>query len=539
MKSRAGLHAVVRTADGTEFRWDRFTREPGNRLASAKKGSRMMDGFGAGTIVLPRKANVSAADLEQYAQLGLYDDDGYPVYEGRLAYADGDRATDRISVQVQSNMAHARDRALDPLLIVDRDLRQWQGYTSDRKAALTGFGYVGGDGTIEDARALLSLGGLPFDSGYLPARAIMYKAPPGADIGHLKATRALGSGWTPADSNYNLYQVLTDSADLSGGDASADLASGNGTTTVSATAMGRQWAAIECSYGAAVAGSDNIPRTAQLTDIIVVGTHGIEQIDYYYRVSDLIRYTAGLAAPLLDTSGIGDTDFVVGQLRTDDEVFAYDLWLMLNKTEMRNLAVWENRRMEYEPIGRDGTPDWQVRSDDPRVRVKFDQPTPQSQANGVTVRFQNVLTGFADIVTPESDPDELAITDPNLPANKWGIQAWEPLVMSEPDTPANALRYGQHVRDMLRAQRRPGRITIRGHVRDMSEAERGVARIRSNDSIVVDDDDVARVIYDEDYDFLTDLSTLTVDSQPKDADAILDELLTQQALNRRGRSRWR
>lgn len=527
-----GLHAQVETLDGATYRWDRFTRDSANLMLDASKASQLMEGFADATVRLPRLPSVSWPDLDQYATLRLFNDAGACVYEGRIVGTDSDTATGVTSVAAASWMGHARDKPVMPCIYIDRDPGNWTDAPTERVQALKAVGYRCDSARAEPGGAFtFDEGGLPFTAGSLPMSYLSYEAPPGATIAKVLATCQRISADYVSDVSRGAYMYLGVLPDLTGGtDQTSNLSPSISATnvTLTATTATRRWVAIQCWYSAAVGGSDEYERAIRFWNLAVIGPHGLTfDSSNRLRASDIIKHSAALAAPLLDTSGVETTDFTVSQLILTEPTAPYDVWLDVNKLEMKNLAAWENRRVEYADLPTE--PKWQVRSDDPRVRIKLDGPTLESQYNGVTVRFQNVTTSRADLVSPLTN-SELRNTDPALAANRYGIDAWRTLQLPDPDTPENAARYGAKALAHFNAQRRPGKITVDSHIQDMAGAWHHVSEVRAGDGIIVTDlgDDTMRLINREDYNFATDRVTLTVDGNSQDIDAQLDRVLRDQ-----------
>lgn len=527
------LHAVVESVDGAVFRYDAFTRDPENRLLTAKKSSRMMEGYAGGAVLLPRGPSVNLGELGPYGTLKLYLDDGDQVYESRIAAPEADSATQRVSVECASWMSHGRDRPMPPYIYRDADRSAWKEMSAARKIYLESLGI--------DAQAATTLDG---DTGGVVTRMTgawdgvaqsesWYNRLP-ARIGFVRFPWRVNSNVNPASASWLWLGTLEElDSGASGGVTTGDLQPSGGTGSVDLvpTGINPVFASVVLQF--ATAGGVTGTPYEVIWQPVVYGPHDLPELpNGGLRVSDMIKHSAAMAAPLLDTSGIADTEFEVMQALIPDLLDPYDFWVSLNKYELRNLAVWDDRKMTYDAID-DSDADWYVRRADPNVRVKFDGPNAGAQANGIMVRFQNIENGRADLLTPSTNL-ELADNDPRLAANRLGVDAWESVTLPDPDTPEGASRYGQLALARFNAQARGGKITIKGHVQDAAGAWHPVSKIRVNDTILVADEpgEVPRVIYEEDYDYGPDVSTLTVNRPSQDADAILDSYLTSRKRSR-------
>lgn len=510
------LHAVVTTLDGQSFRWDPLDRQRANRMTSVKKASKIMEGYADASVELPRAGDVPWADLGLYASLALYLDDGDRVYEGRIAAPEFDSASQRVAVGCASWMTHGRDRPMLPYIYMDQGMDRWGEMPAER-LAVVGKDVASLQVQVQNGHAQILFPNQAI-TGSVRGEA-WYTAPPGATADLLAYTAHRVSMAFGANVGIDWYDDP--------GSAAAQTTAGtyDNTARTATPTTGHRFIAM----GIDTNGTSGTPNVGQMLDIYnlaVIGPHGLDyDSDFQLRASDIIKHSAAAAAPLLDTSLIPDTDYAVGQLVIADPTDPYDIWLGVNKYELRNLAVRGDRKMRYEVLD-DTDADWYVRRADPAVRVKFDGAEIGQQANGIVVRFQNVLTGRADMVTPETN-DELANSDPTLAANRAGIDAWLTIQLPDPDSPTGAARYGQKVLARFNAQRRSGKITIRGHVQDRAGAWHPVSKINDGDTVLVADDasETPRVIYEANYNYAADTVELAVDNQSKDADALISELL--------------
>ena len=528
------LAVIIKRANGADVRFGAGPGPVANRATGIKFSTRLMEGFAEGQFTIPRSTLVGI-ELSIYDTVQFVTDTGRVVYEGRVAGLQLEDAN-RVTVLTGSWMSHGRDRPLAPYIYLVRDAQNWGQVTAARMSKITVAGYSGTTARVEDGGVFIfDEGGLPFTATALPWAGLMYEAPPGAFIDELVMTYGNRANYV-ADPNRHAYVLLGNSDAIDDGagtyDISADLAPTAGTLhTVSlpATKATRHWASVECSYGAAVGGSDNYERSVGFFNPVVIGPHKLTRdANNYLRVSDIIKHSAAQAAPLLDTTAIPDTPYRVAHCRVDDPTDPYDLWLAMNRYELKNLAVWTNRQLTYTDIDRDAV-NWQITGSDPNTSVRFDGPQAGQQINGMMVRFQNVLTTRADIVTPTTNPTQLADTSPSIPANMAGVPVWEKLQLPDPDTPTGAARYGEVVMAAFNRQKRPGKATVFGTIRNGFNADTDAMLVRAGTTVLVTDEvtnggSAPRLIVETTYTDETQRLDLTIDGTSQDADALLADL---------------
>lgn len=533
------LAVIVRRFNGGDIRFGAGPGPVANRANNIMFKTRLMEGFAEGQFDIARSSLVGI-EFSIYDTVQFVTETGGVAYEGRIAglqLADNNRVT----VLTGSWMSHARDMPLMPYIYIDRDVTKWGDPIPERVTWLKSNNRtLEGPEQSADSGAMFRLisKGLPFNFGSLPDYAAYYEAPPGAFIGWTQLTmQRTSADFNTADPNWSVTignSPLSDPGGVSLGDSTANLASLMGaatTTRLTATTKDRHFTCVELYYGAGNAGGpDNVERGIYVTNPLVAGPHGLTfDSNNYLRVSDIIKHSAGLACPLFDLSQLADSSvYRVGQCRLDDPTDPYDLWLSLNKYELKNLAVWRNRQLVYEDIDRNKV-SWQITGRATNTTVKFDGPQAGQQLNGMVVRFQNVLTNRADIVTPTSNTN-LADTDSRIPANVAGIQAWGTLQMPDPDTPTGAARYGQLTLQAFNRQKRPGKASVVGTLKDGSNQTSDAMWVRASDTVLVTDEVTPggpqpRLIVETTYYDETQKLEMSIDATSQDADALLADLL--------------
>lgn len=531
------LHAEIETADGlAQYRWDANARDAEDRPQAISCGSSLMNGFANGTASLARNITRDYADLGLYDTIRFVGVDGQVAYEGRGSRFPREASTThRINAESVGWMTHARDR---PILFlgIDGRLGSWEQYTNARQDYLQTFGWAVKDAGVDQWDALSQR----FDGAW-PAAAIP-RCESWFDAGPQQTIGAIYYAWkrginvnSPADANWDWRVVAT--SDRTTGlafvttGALAGAGPGSGTFTLTTP---YRYAFVTFNYGVGPASIDGMAYNLDWTRLVVYGNHGLPMVGatapFGLAGSDIIRYTAGIAAPLLDTSGVQSTTHPIEQFVFNDApTDVYDMWLAANQYERWNLAVWENRQLTYAALPDPTqiiTPDWVLRSDHPNdLRRGYDGPTVDSSKNGVIVRYQNILTGAADMLDPTTDPT-LADTDTRLPANRAGIRDWAAIQLPNPNSPTGAARIGRAALAEYNRQRTPSRFSLTGYIADPAGNWHQGWMARAGQTILLEESEIdpVRVIHEVSWNQDTHELTINADASSRTLDAILADM---------------
>ncbi len=533
MSGRAplALHAEIDTADGlSRYRWDGQARDAGDRPQNISFGSTLMNGYANGSCSLARRIDRAWSDLGLYDTIRFVGIDGRVAYEGRGSRYPREASTQhRINAEFVGWMGHARDK---PILFLgaDQDMAAWGQTTAERQAAMQTGGYAyKGPGTVMADKTLSQSFEGAWPAGELPLCEGLFDAGPGQNIGRVYYASATGLNVSEAVTSWNWGVNISASTLLTSSETTGNLngaPANSGLYTVAAPA-GKRYAAVTFYYDAGPAGIADMQFNVDWTALQVIGDHGLALQGtgpYGLLGSDLIKHTASLAAPLLDTSEVLATSHAIDQFVFRDLMDAYDMWLVANQYERWNLAVWDDRKLYYHPmpdVNDLQAADWVLRSDHRNGLTRgYDGPTVDGQCNGVIVRFQNILTGAAELIDPSTTP-ALADTDTRLAANRAGIQAWAPVQLPNPNTPAGAAMIGAAVLAEYNRQRTPGRFTITGHLQDAAGNWHQGWVPKAGETVVLeeDDDDPIRVIHEVSW--AGRELTINADASSKTIDAIV------------------
>lgn len=529
---RLELTVEIEKANGQRYRWAGDEPDPANRPSGLKHKTRLMEGYAEAEVSVPR-GSTTAPDLELYDTIRFISMDGEVVYEGRGAGIDLNRSKEqqRVAYAGAGWMSHTRDRPCPPLLFVDRDMTRWGPASSAEKEAGVAAGFPRNwDPQVlenETGAALTLLNEGAWDVPTIPVAQALYLAPPGQNVGRVKFTAVAYN--PPLNTNFQLLVEVND-ADAVTAWGAGDVLTATGTFGVDYSEVGR-FAHIAWLYNSSPAGADGAQYPIYLKDVAVFGDHALDtHTDSAsregYLVSDLITYTAGLYAPLLDTSRIEDTTFVVTQAYEPGLIDPYDFWLRLNKYEMKYLAVWKDRQLHYTTPSAEA--DWVISEGDIGTVIKDAGASIEAQANGVIVQYQDITTGRSAVLTPDDDA-ALADTNPDLPANIAGVKAWESIQLPNPDSAEGAARYGSLVLQRLNAQRLPSTVTVRGYIRDRAGNLHPGWSVKAEDNVLVEsvDGNTLRRVHETEWDGDSNTLTLNLDGQAQGTDAILDQILTE------------
>lgn len=535
-----GLHTEIETAAGDTYRWDGNARDPGNRPQGISCGSKLGEGYGASSVTLARQGTRTYPDVDEFSTIRHVGEDGQIAYEGRIAATP--RTPRKIDVQAVGWMSHARDTPIPALLIVDRDMGAWTGASRARSAAVIASNLTQPDAprNMSDSGSAAGLLIQHADSWASPIKPLAeawYDAGPyvpGNKIGRVYYSFANVGNASLVDTNWELRERLTNVDDASViRQDSGDIWNGTMTSAMSDVLGGSRYAFISFFYTATPGGASSFQYSVHASKLAVWGEHGLNLYGnaepYGAHASDIIRYVAQLYCPLLDVSGIEGSSAIVDQFRFKEQTFAYDVFTKANAYDRYNIAVWDDRRLTYTPMPSESDdPTWIVRTEDGNgLEPNWTGPSTEASANGVLVRFQNVLTGQEDVVSPDTDAS-LADTRDTIAANRAGIKRWEAIQLPDPNSPTGAAEIGRAVLAEFNRPRKPGEIKVRGHIRDAAGAWHQGWRPKAGETVLLADDSDAepQTIWDQTWDQASKTLTLHVDAPAASSDTILADLLT-------------
>jgi hypothetical protein len=543
-----GLSVNVRDANGVVTRWGSDDAHAENRPRNLSFGTQRMQGFGAGAVNLARRIDRDYVDASLYDSVEFVGDDGSTAYEGRVGAMPrsmDDRHT--LSLQLAGWMAHASDRTFSQVF-VDRDFARWHAVGTNRRIDVMGVGF----GQVTDAtispdasRAALRTGFVgPWLAAQYPLSETWYDAGPGNNLARLTATWTRGTNigvdaFGVPDANWLWQAALSSDDRLIAYDPTGDLAaSGPGTVDLVAV-IPRRYAMLQLFYGAGPVASDGVEYGIDWSDVALYGDHALPLLGtaapYGVSASDVVAWIAGRYCPLLKTTGVQQTTYAIPHLVVE-RAKPYDAFLTVNAFHLWDLSVWENRTLYYGPT--DYTDyDWEVRLDDYGTSVSLQGDSTEDLANGIVVKYTNLTTREADVLTPDTNV-ELRDDSVENPANQHGLQVWTDFELSAPMTADAALQMGRAALAEFNQPKAPGSISAGPYVRDRAGHWQAAWRVRAGDRVAITSStslsDRPRVIHSTEYDHDARQVTMAVDSTMRTLPAVLDRIQTALAANNLG-----
>lgn len=533
------LTVEVTSPEGVQKRWashlPAVDRPQGIRFTTAR-----FDGFKTAEVTLPRRIDRDYVDINLLDNLTFVGADGTVAYDGRVASAPRSMGKDGhwVAVQAAGWMAHARDRKMNAL-IIDREMDNWNlAISSDRWQSRSGAGK--NPAGTQDIRGEFASGDphrylyqeVPGQL-YEPETCAWYDAGPGNGIGRIECNYLTTANLGTGDTNWAAYIQECSSNDNDFASSSPDLRPSAGGSYVSYTfPSGGRVGLVLWQYNASGAGAAGTLYAVLWGRLIVVGNHGITQIgangtaDYGFAVSEIIKYLAALYCPMLDTSGVQPTSYPVPQASWREPTDPYDAFLELNKYHLHNLAVWEGRRLVFDPPDLTDY-DWQVHLSDPGVTSTLQGDDAADLCNGVVVTYTDIAQGRTVRLTPD-DTSELLDANAGNPANRAGYPIWSEYQLTAPATQDVAIAVGQAALAELNQPKAPGTITVQGHIRDRAGHWQQGWKVRAGQTIAVIDhpDDRPRLIGETEWDHGSRTLKIAVDNQFKRLDAVIARLTT-------------
>jgi hypothetical protein len=495
------------------------------------------DGFSDASMTLNRRIDRDYIDVNLLDEVELVGADGTIAYEGRIGASprsfDGSHS---VSLQFAGWISHARDRQFTEIY-VDRDLSQWHGSSTGRDAGLLAASFTRASPPTVATDTATQLPGLiiqhaeAWASPMQPIAEAWYDAGTNNMIGAVYWDMINSGNASTASGTWDLF-IRTTSTDAFG---SVNASSGDqwgppGAGYLIDPAPVR-YAVITFSYGATPGGAAGYVYSVVARKLTVYGSHGLTRYGSDpggLRASDVIRNVAARFCPKLNTGGVLDTSFPIPHLVFRDLTHPYDAFLEVNKYHLWDFGVWENKTLFYKPVDLTDY-DWEIRLDDHDypASVSLQGDSTQDLANGVTVQYQDVLTGQQTVLMPTSF-SELRDDDVENPFTKHGYQAWKPYQVSVPTTQAAALQLGRAALAEFNQPQAPGSITIGPHVRDRAGHPQQAWKVRAGDRVVITSSislsDRPRMISETSYDHSSRQVTMSLDGGIKRLDAVVDRL---------------
>lgn len=531
------LYAEVTTATGATFQWG-GNRDPADRVQNLSFGTKIGEGFSQGSGQLVRRIDLDYPDLKLVNSVRVVGADGSVAYEGRLAAMPRELSdTHAVNLTMAGWMAHAKDRKFTEIY-VDRDLGSWGEWSLARRSSLLTANTfrLGTKSDFTDPTD--SLAGFSTNwqgswvAGYNPISEAWYDAGSGNLIRRVSYQwKREGTTINNADTNWTWAMWSSDDDKAtSTANNGEERSAGPSVLTSWTLPTPRRYAFVRLGYNANPGGSDGTTYGVAWQKLAVYGNHGLMLFTGEpgepsgVLISDVIRDIANRWCPELDASGVRTNNYVIQHLSFKDPVFPHDAFLEANKFAHWNLAVWEDKKLVYEPFDLTDY-DWEVRTDDPGTKIELQGFSTDDLFNGVAVTYTDLLTRLKSRLTPETHTDLRDLSRDN-PWNEWGIDHWDEIELSTPTLQESALQLGRMALSEKIRPKTPGTITVRGYIRDRRGVLQPAWKPRAGDTVSVSNfpNEGPRLIQETNWDDDSKTLTLSVEQPAGFLDAYLDRV---------------
>lgn len=518
--------------DGTTTRWDRDAKLMKDRPTGISTRSQRYTGWTDSQLALARRIDIDYPDLGLLDGINMIGHDGSVAYEGAAATLPRSlEGSHQVGVQAQGWMSAAKDETFVEIYI-ERLLSNWSSAPASWVAAVLAedfsYGTASSQPVLDEAGQMameLALSG-KWTSPWKPLVDTWWTQKAGIALGAIYYNflgNTSSATMNSADANWNVRAALMSDDKGTARDFTTNLWPGPSSGYLEATGE-RLQAMLQLWYNATPAGTDGASYSVQLANPALYGAHGLTRRGPDpggFTVSDMVIDFLSRFAPLLDTSGIQATDFVVPQAAFLDDISPFDAWQKLNAYHRWEMAVYEERKALYWPIDLNDY-DWEVRLSDFGTSTSLQGDDASVLCNGVTVRYTDLDTGYETRLSPATY-SELRDDSPNNPYNIHGRPNYQPLSLSAPTTKEGAIQIARAYLAEFNRPKAPGTITVNGHIRDRAGHWQQGWKVKSSDRVIIADmpNDGVRVVGETDWDHDAKNLRIAVDSNFKQLDAIL------------------
>lgn len=525
------LAISVTHADGRVTRWG--PDEPGSIdiPADLTFSTSIPGGFKDLQCSLLRRIDISYADEALFDSIRVYGPGNRTVWEGlvqQLPKSHGD-SFGTTPGAVGWSAALTWDPSFREVY-VDRDMSHWTEATLLRRRAMAAGGFPVGQIPVT-----IGGGGVSWTppNTALPANErteIMYDIGPGLEITRIEYRGQQTGTFTNFEAPA-IYTSATESLTSPSSEALTldDVLRGATSFTDNRYAMLRAAvttattpaAGLEQSYDILAVYSSVVTSAAWA----VAGDDGVRGVLASGVIADILSRTA----PILDPSGIEDTDYAIPHLVFQDPTTAADAIALINGYHAYDWGVYENKVFFFRQ------PDpaaltWEARLSD-GAHLDLEGDTAEQIFNGVYVVYQDG-TGKTRTVGPSgatADDTDAALEDTSdeNPINAHDLgRRWGLLQLSVPTNLQGATTLGVVWLAQHSLPQRRGTLTLTGTVAHPTRGKVPVWEVRAGDYIRISDhsNDVARKVIETSYSYGTDTITCTLDNTAPKLEALLERL---------------
>lgn len=541
------LSLVIEHADGQVTRWGPDELEAADVPSGLRFTTSIPGGDKSLDCELLRRIDLDYADQQVMDRVRLVGAGNETVWDGILHQFPRQHG-DRYSVSPgglgwSSLLSWKRGFQM---IYCDRDLRAWQGPSTQRRINMIGLSYAPVDPstrTDSGSPAVATEITGAWTATSLPTAEAWYDAGPGNTIAKLYYAWTKGANTGTGGSWLWRVALCDDDAPAAFDDDSGNLtASGPGTGTLVAGDDDRRHALAQLAYSAGPAGDDGKPYGIDWTCLTAYGPHDLTLVGTASATtgqgvlgSDVIAHVLAQTTPEIDVGEIETTALSIIHLTFPTQTTAEDVILTVNGYHLYDWGVYTglNRRptffYRYPDLERCC---WTTRLDE-GCEINDDGPQGNDAFDGVIVTY-NDAAGRAHSVGPpgasvETEDAALVDTSDTNPVVRAGLSPkWEVLEVSAPIDEDTAIHIGTIWLAERSIEQRRGQITVVGSAVHPTAGRLPVSRIKAGDSIRVQDAGktlgVPRKVIETNYTHAERTNVLTLDTPAWTLDALLERI---------------
>lgn len=532
------LTGVLDTPSGKRFRWSHDESDPANSPSGLTVSSSMPGGHENNTCVLPRKADVDYADLEELTRVTWSGRGGEVAFLGRLETSprvSGDQLS--ITPGAVGYIAALDDRQDIAYIYVDADMTRWGDAPLNREVAILGTPRTTGDfsWSTEGGGQVCAMPQTSVAAG--STAELWYLAPASVRLGKAmySGLSALGFGEAPA------FFSPSDDAGTSLPSTAQTLDSTLRSLTVAASS---RYAMVRV-LNTGTAFTPGAGANRRFAVMAVYADHGLSlhaidsQTASGLLASDVVAHAIGTWTDLKFTTAstssnptIATSSFIIPHLIFPDLGTVTPIVQGATRFELQDYAVWESEDIFRDPTFYMNAYGARGRNWIARVGPSgLNETGPQIDRlwNSVVVQFTDTggITRFVGPVGSGADVEDSSLTDtdPLNPVNEAG-ETRRALVTMGVSTPTGAIKVGQAYLAFQKQANTSGQAKIVGYAMEDTGVVWPAWMIRSGDTVTFVDanDPFPRRVVHATYTDDDKTCSIDLDSPPEGLQALLERL---------------